>query len=313
VKVREDGTVKVLDFGLAKALDAGRGADAGQDASPAVMANSPTFTSPAHGSELGIIIGTAAYMAPEQARGKAVDRRADVWAFGVVLYEMLTGRRPFEGVDVSDVLASVLKDPVPFDSLPAATPAAIRRLLRRCLEKDRAKRLDSMTAARLEIDDAPGDAPVAAAVRPANAAPLRRALPWVLAAAAIAVAAWLAARPTPPSQRIQLSAHVGMGGAMEPVSLDHSIALSPDGQTIVFVAHEARENMLRLYIRRLDQLTAAPLAGTDSGRNPFFSPDAKWIGFFAHGKLFKVSVNGGAPIPLADAQQPRGAEWGKTM
>ena len=144
IKVRRRWHRKILDFGLAKAMDP-TGAASGS------LANSPTLISPA--TELGMILGTAAYMSPEQARGKAVDRRTDVWAFGVVFYEMLTGRRAFRGHEVSDVLASVLKDTLPFDVLPADTPPPIRRLLRRCLEKDRAERLDSMAAARLDIAD----------------------------------------------------------------------------------------------------------------------------------------------------------------
>ena len=147
IKVRADGDVKVLDFGLAKALGPGSDGQPSPDA-----ANSPTLT--VRGTKMGMIVGTAAYMAPEQARGKAVDRRADVWAFGLVLFEMLTGRRAFAGENVSDVIAAVLRDPVPLDRLPAGTPDAARRLLRRCLDKDRAARLDSMSAARLEIDEA---------------------------------------------------------------------------------------------------------------------------------------------------------------
>ena len=145
VKVRDDGAVKVLDFGLAKALTDDSGLRTQN------VSNSPTLT--ARGTELGVILGTAAYMAPEQARGKPVDRRADLWAFGVVLYEMLTGRRAFDGPEVSDILAAVLRDTPSFDALPADTPPGVRRLLRRTLEKDRARRLDSMTAARFDLDD----------------------------------------------------------------------------------------------------------------------------------------------------------------
>jgi eukaryotic-like serine/threonine-protein kinase len=146
IKVRHDGTVKVLDFGLAKAMDS-------TGMSGANAANSPTLTVPA--TQLGMIIGTAAYMAPEQARGKAVDKRADIWAFGVVLYEMLTGRRAFDGDEISDVLAAVLRQDIDWTALPAETPESIRRLLRRCLVKDRRPRLADMSAVRIEIDEAP--------------------------------------------------------------------------------------------------------------------------------------------------------------
>ncbi len=159
IKVREDGAVKVLDFGLAKALAPASGSSPSTPG--AGLANSPTFTSPGHlgpgydaGTQLGVILGTAAYRAPEQAKGRAVDRRADVWAFGVVLYEMLTGRRAFAGDDTTDILAAIVRDEPDWTALPADAPPGVHRLLRRCLRKDRAKRLDSMAAARIEIDEA---------------------------------------------------------------------------------------------------------------------------------------------------------------
>ena len=232
IKVRADGTVKVLDFGLAKALDPAAAS------SPQAM-NSPTITSPAM-TQAGMILGTAAYMAPEQARGTAVDKRADVWAFGVVLYEMLTGRRLFTGTTVSDTIAAVLKAEPDWTTLPTDTPPAIRRLLRRCLEKDRKRRLTDAGAARLEIDDALTASPTAdgavASDTSATAAPRGR-LAWMtgLAAAAVLVAAALAVpavrylretpTPAPPEMRLEIAT---------PATSDvMSFALSPDGRQIV--------------------------------------------------------------------------------
>ena len=167
IKVREDGTVKVLDFGLAKAFDPA-------DGSSAVLANSPSLT--AQATAMGVLLGTAAYMAPEQAKGKPVDKRADTWAFGVVLYEMLTGRRAFDGHDVTEVLAAVIKDTPSLDALPPGTPPSIRRLLRRCLEKDRRERLADMNAVRLEIKDALAGQPTKRSNHPFDHAALPRGL-----------------------------------------------------------------------------------------------------------------------------------------
>ena len=305
IKVRPDGTVKVLDFGLAKALDPM------PDASGASIENSPTFTSPAM-TQMGMIVGTAAYMAPEQAKGRAIDRRADVWAFGVVLLEMLTGARTFHGDDVTEVLASVLKDAPSLEALPADTPPSIRRLLRRCLQKDPVKRLDSMSAARLEIDDAVAEPDRAAVVHAVEAAPplWRRAAPWTLAALAIVIAAGMglaSARSASPAAPLHVSTQAGFVGAFED-DLRPALAISPDGGTLVFAAADRAAG---LQIRRLDQLTATPLPGTESGSGPFFSPDGQWIGYFVRGRMFKVPANGGAPVALADAQAGRGGTWGE--
>ena len=302
--MRDDGTVKVLDFGLAKAMSP-QGVSATADAMGAM--NSPTFT--VRATEMGMILGTAAYMAPEQARGKTVDRRADVWAFGVVLYEMLTGRRAFAGEDISDVLAAVLRDPVPLDALPASTPMSIRRLLRRSLEKDRAKRLDSMGAARFEIDEALSPTEPSASARPK---PNR--LPWIAAAAAIValIAAVVLLDPDGDgyvAMPIRVSAHLGADGVLE-TGLMPAFAVSSDGRMVTFVARYPKETTSRLYLRRMDQLSASALPGTDFGHTPFFSPDGKWVGFFAKGQLQKVSITGGAPIALGAAEFERGATWG---
>jgi serine/threonine-protein kinase len=312
IKVRADGAVKVLDFGLAKAMD-----PAGASSTEAM--NSPTLTNRA--TQMGMIIGTAAYMAPEQARGRAVDRRADVWAFGVVLYEMLTGRRAFDGDDISITLASVLKEDVSWQALPADLPVPIRRLLRRCLEKDPKRRLSSIGDARLELDEAlappdrDGSGVTAATPVPAAAAVVapawRRALPWGVAGtlgvslvAALAVwALWRTAQsPAPRRLLASIGADVSLLTDRGPGAI-----LSPDGMTLVFCAQQA--NQTQLFIRKLDQLQAVPLAGTAGAVYPFFSPDGKWVAFFAGGQLKKVAVTGGAPVKVADSETGRGGTW----
>ena len=315
VKVREDGTVKVLDFGLAKIAEATEGSGGTERAAM----NSPTLTNRA--TQMGMILGTAAYMAPEQARGRAVDRRADVWAFGVVLYEMLTGRRAFDGDDISITLASVLKEDVNWQALPTDLPVPIRRLLRRCLEKDPKRRLSSIGDARLELDEAlsPSDRDGSGAASPASARAVdavavpawRRALPWAVAGALgvallSALAVWAPWRSTPAPTPRRLLASIGAEAALV-TDRGAGAILSPDGTTLVFAA--LQDNQARLFIRRLDQLQAAPLAGTGGAAYPFFSPDGQWVAFFAGGQLKKVSVTGGAPVKVADAESGRGGTW----
>ncbi len=301
IKVRPDGTVKVLDFGLAKAMD-----PAGASAVKAT--NSPTLT--AHATALGMIMGTAAYMAPEQARGKAVDKRADIWAFGVVLYEMLTGRRAFEGGDISEVLASVLKDAPSNEALPAATPMAIRRLLRRCLEKDPAKRLDSMAAARLEIDDALAGGADASGVSPDGAT--RRWNNRTLAAAALAAVALLSAgaglgwRLTPaplverPIARFAMAMPEGqlLGSFNAP-----SLAVAADGRRVVYRTTQA------IFVRDLEdpeprEVTRSPGSGV------WISPDGEFVLFKTPSGLSRVPVSGGHPQQIVATPEVAGAEWG---
>jgi eukaryotic-like serine/threonine-protein kinase len=301
IKVRPDGTVKVLDFGLAKAMDAS-GVVSGS------LANSPTITNPA--TEMGTILGTAAYMSPEQARGKPVDRRADVWAFGVVLYELLSGRRAFDGSEVSDVLASVLKDTIAFDALPADTPPAIRRLLRRCLEKNRADRLDSMATARLEIADAlapagaddsgghasGGDASSRPRPRRANPTP---ALSGVAAAFAILAAwAWFKPAPAAPGGIVRFSIELPPG----PPRTD--VAITAAGDALVYDAG-------KLFVRSVADAEPRAIPGTDGARMVFVSPDGRWAGFFAGGAIKKVAIAGGDPLRVTDADSDSpGAAWG---
>ena len=308
IKVRADGTVKVLDFGLAKALDA-RPASATAD-------NSPTIAAPAHlgpgydaaGTEAGMILGTAAYMSPEQARGKTVDKRADIWAFGAVLFEMLTGARLFSGATVSDTLAAVLKTEPDWTKLPVATPAPIRTLLRRCLEKDRKRRLDSAAAARLEIDDAL-TAPMAVDGGASSASPSLARLAWMIATTAVvgllafAVPALRHLRETAPPAPPETRTEIVTPATDQP----QDFALSPDGRQIVFVA--SGDGASRLWLRSLATTTAQPLGGTEGATYPFWSPDSHSIGFFAGGALKRLDLGGGAPQTLTRVIAGQGGTW----
>ncbi|HUF25167.1 MAG TPA: protein kinase [Vicinamibacterales bacterium] len=297
IKVRADGTVKVLDFGLAKALDPNVGSNAD-------LMNSPTITSPA--TQLGTILGTAAYMAPEQAKGRPLDRRADVWAFGCVLFEMLSGRRAFPGEDVTDTLAAVMRAEPEWSALPARTPPSIQRLLRRSLLKERSKRLDSMAAARLDIDEALDTPDGSSAAQAHITAPVwRRAMPWTVAAlglivaAAAGVAVWRPSPGLPIRMSIALpDGHVVTAGPI----------ISRDGRRVVFASGSGAGEP-RLYLRTLDAFELRALPGTEGAERPFFSPDGTWIGFFARTRLFLLDLDGGAPLPIADAPTPGGGTW----
>ncbi len=310
VKVRPDGTVKVLDFGLARSGGSIDGSGS--------IANSPTMTSPA--TAFGMIIGTAAYMSPEQARGKAVDRRADVWAFGVVLYEMLSGRRAYPGSEVSDVLASVLKDTLPLDRVPADTPASIRRLLRRCLEKDRADRLDSMATARLEIADAmtPGRDDLANSTAESEPGRPRSMRPTIIAGAAVVVAsavtAFIVWRPPESPQPIAF-ALAPPGGETLQVNLNQpDLAISHDGRLIAY-GHGGNDSTI--VVRMLDEFGDRPLTNLgELPRSPFFSPDDQWLGYYSGpsngvgARLMKVTPLGGTPIEIVPVgSNLRGAAW----
>ncbi len=306
VKLTSEGAVKVLDFGLAKALEEAppREQD-GQDES-----QSPTLSGRA--TRAGVILGTAAYMSPEQAKGKGADRRSDVWAFGVVLYEMLSGRQAFTGETASETLAAVLKTEPEWNVLPASVPPRVGRMLRRCLEKDLRRRVQAIGEARIIIEDALAGAPEEMV---AAAAPLwRRALPWSVAAAlpvTFLLGLWAVWRPVPQAEKPQLlSVELGADASLV-TAFGAAAVLSPDGNVLAFVARTAAGEASQVYVRRLDQLQAAPLAGTEGAGNPFFSPDGQWIAFFAGGKLKKVAVTGGAAVTLCDAPDDRGGTWGE--
>jgi serine/threonine protein kinase/Tol biopolymer transport system component len=293
IKIKPDGTVKVLDFGLAKVAEAAAAAS-----SPEA---SPTISMAA--TQAGVILGTAAYMSPEQARGKPVDKRADIWAFGVVLYEMLSGKRLFEGEDLTETLASVVKDKPDLSGIPA--PA--RRLLERCLEKDPKKRLRDIGDMELLLAETP--APVSSA----TAAPPGR-LPWIVLAAvltvALGIALWALWRTEKPVERPLVRLDVDLGADVSlpaPNGSGSSVAISPDGTRLVY----ASGTPVKLFTRRLDQSRATELPGTEGAAVPFFSPDGQWIGFYAGTKMNKISVEGGAVVPLADTAgaYSNGASW----
>jgi eukaryotic-like serine/threonine-protein kinase len=312
IKVRDDGTVKVLDFGLAKALEPAASGFQGN----ANVTGSPTITTPAMMTGIGVILGTAAYMSPEQAKGRPADKRSDIWSFGCVLYEMLTGTRTFGGDDVSDTLANVLKSEPDWSALPPATPGAARTLLRRCLTKDRKRRLDSAAGARLEIDDALV-LPVPDAGLVSTRVPSvgwRRVAGGTLVAvvvggAAAGTAVWLAMRPS--AARVTRFALAPTGAAALNVdTVSRDLTITPDGTHIVYKGTGTKR---QLWVRALDQLEPTPLAGGALGA-PFTSPDGQWIGFVDIGsgvELKKVAVTGGPTLLLCRLDgQSRGASWG---
>jgi eukaryotic-like serine/threonine-protein kinase len=298
IKVTPAGVVKVLDFGLAKSAEA-----------PAANTqNSPTLTLSA--TQAGIILGTAGYMSPEQAVGKPVDKRADIWSFGAVLWEMLTGRPLFSGETVSHTLADVLRAPIDLGPLPKDTPPALRNLIARCLERDPKKRLRDIGEARILLES-----PFTPAPEP-QAAPRRASfLPWIAAAILFASTATLAflhfreTTPEVPLIRSYIPAPDGttynFSGLLSTIG---PVAISPDGRRMTFSARTA-DGKTQLWLRSLDALTAQPLQGTEDAIHPFWSPDSRFIGFFAGGKLKKVDTAGGPPVTLCDAPTGRGGTW----
>jgi len=299
IKVTPEGKVKVLDFGLAKAY-AGQQADLN-------LSNSPTLSDAA--TQQGVILGTAAYMSPEQARGKPVDKRADIWAFGCVLFEMLTGRAAFSGKDVTDILAAVIRSEPEWKSLPANLHGRLREVLERCLEKEAKDRYHDIADVRVDIQKVLTD-PNGVFVQPfATAEPrkkLRTVFPWIAAAIAlaaliVAVAVWRL-KPSEPRQVMRFTYELPEGQQFgDPTGL--LLAVSPDGSKFVYGTEEG------LYLRSVDEMDARLLPGTEGQyQQPFFSPDSKWIGFFssADNKLKKIATSGGAPVTLADASDTSG-------
>jgi eukaryotic-like serine/threonine-protein kinase len=309
IKLTAEGSVKVLDFGLAKLVGAHD-----SDISPS-QTMSETLA--------GAILGTPRYMSPEQARGQAIDKRTDIWSFGCVLYEMLTGRSPFPGETSSDTIAAILNHEPDWRGLPEATPAQVRTLLRRCLEKDSRQRLRDIGDARIELD---------ALIAQRTSFPLDKASAeerghaarqhtWLRAlvlasalvasiAVAFAVATWNRSSPAPPASAVHMTALLPPGVTVtRGPGMVLSLALSPDGKTLVIAGTDA--NGQRLYQRTLDRADATPLEGTDGALSPFFSPDGQWIGFFADRYLKRVPARGGTAIDITAAPgYPGGASWG---
>jgi len=299
VKVTPEGVVKVLDFGLAKAVS--------DDPPVSDPSLSPTLTVGA--TQAGVILGTAAYMSPEQAHGRAADRRADIWSFGAVLYEMLTAKLAFPGESVSDTLASVLKLEPDWTALPASTPTAIRKLLRQCLTKDRKQRLQAIGDARIAIDDYlanPWGEPGAEQRSPSKLLGIVAAALGALLIVALG-AWWRATRPVE-KPLVRLSVEMGPDAFLTQIGGPHAI-ISPDGTRLVYRIRGA-DGKHRLATRSLDQSQATPLADTENGSQPFFSPNGEWIGFFANRKLRKILARGGAAVTLCDAPNGRGGSWG---
>lgn len=313
VKITPERKAKILDFGLAKAFH--------DQASEVDIRKSPTIT--ADMTQPGVILGTAAYMSPEQATGRLVDKRADIWAFGCILFECLAGKRAFPGDTVTESMAAILRGEPDWDSLPAGTPGNVRAVLRRCLEKDPRERLHDIADARLEIE-----APVSF-LSDAVTAPRQPSLLWLAAGAAVMLLAGIligrvltkhsqsAPSPLVVTSNIKLEpGHwlEGMRGEMERPTRT-AMTISSDGRFVVYSAIEENpgpQAKPRLYLRRMDQPEAKPIAGTEGGDNPFLSPDNRWVGFWADGKLKKVPVEGGVPSTLCDLSfRLYGANWGR--
>jgi Tol biopolymer transport system component len=295
IKITPDGVVKVLDFGLAKAAEP----DAMSD-----LAHSPTFTMSA--TQAGVILGTAAYMPPEQAKGKPADRRSDIWSFGVVVYELLTGKTPFEGETAVEILGAVMnKEP---DWSPV--PPRAQRLLRWCLEKDRRKRLAAIGDARMLLEDPPAiEQPSAGATRSTRAVWPLIAASLLLVAAASSYGWWRATRPV---ERPLVRFSVDLGPDAVRGSRITAV-LSPDGSRIVFTGRSPTNGSRQLFVRRLDQPAATPLPGTESPvlQQPFFSPDGEWIGFLVANRVMKVAAQGGSALAVGDySEAAAGASWG---
>jgi len=311
IKLTPDGKVKVLDFGLAKMLEP-------EPARASSFAGTMSPTLSIHATYGGVILGTAAYMSPEQARGKPVDRRTDIWSFGCVLFEMLAGKQTFEaGETISDAVAHILRDEPDWSAVPAHTPAHVRTLLRRCLQKDPHKRLPHIGLVRLDLDEgatASTEAAVETAPRQPSRPSARAALiAGLLVAAAVGAGLTWTIMHAPVSPPRQTRFNVAAVQAITANAFFRNVALSPDGVQFAYVGGSGGGQDQQLFVRRLDQLDAQPIRGITSAGSPFFSADSRWIGFFepATNDLRKVPTDGGPPIVLCRFQgTPRGATWG---
>jgi serine/threonine-protein kinase len=303
IKVTPDGKVKVLDFGLAKAY-------AG-DKEEVNLSNSPTLSDAA--TQQGVILGTAAYMSPEQAKGKTVDKRADIWAFGCVLYEMLTGQAAFQGDDVTEILAAVVKLNANLELLPANIHPRVREVLSRCLQKDLRRRYSGIGDAQYEIEQVladPGGVLAQSVTAAKSRKKLRVGIAWVAAALVLgAIVSGLAIwklKPTEPRQVIRLTHELAENQKFGSL-YDFSLAVSPDGRKVVYATTSG------LYLRSVDSFEAKPIPGTEGNpERPFFSPDGQWIGYWsaAESQLRKIAISGGAPLTISDAASLGSFSWG---
>jgi serine/threonine-protein kinase len=304
IKVRDDGTVKVLDFGLAKLIDPGGGAEV--DAVSA--AASPTVTSPAMMTSAGLILGTAAYMSPEQARGLPADKRSDIWAFGCVLYEMLTGKRAFQGEDVNDTLASVLRSQPDLSALPADVPESVRLVVTGCLEKDRTKRFADIAIVQFLLTT-----PMVAAAEKGSTVRVGWRLAAALTGAALLGAAvvggvWRSTRPPAPAAPVTRFTFRLPDGQHFTNAGRSVVAISPDGYRVAYIANQS------LYVKAMWESDATLIVGTGKSTlvgvtSPVFSPDGRWIAYWSGGAVYKVAVAGGTPVKLCDTTNPVGMSW----
>jgi serine/threonine-protein kinase len=303
IKITPDGAVKVLDFGLAKSAPS----DGGHHLSDVTV--SPTIASPAMMTGIGTILGTAAYMAPEQAKGRTADKRSDVWAFGCVLYEMLTGKRAFDGEDISDTMAAVLRGEPDWTALPRDTPRTIQRLLRLCLQKDRKQRAPDIAIARFDIDDTlrtpDADVERVEGRRPQWRTVVVAAALGAVACAATGAAVWISSRPEPPRvTRFDIAPSVTAAFTVSPNGVN--LAVSPDGSQI---AYHVRRGAGALDLRRFDQLDSQPIAGTEGATHPAFSPDGRTLVFVKDRKLQKLALDGRTSVALCDVSNGAGTTW----
>jgi serine/threonine-protein kinase len=308
IKIAVDGTVKLLDFGLAKSLE-------GQANDPA-HSQSPTVTEGI--SQAGAILGTAAYMSPEQARGQSVDKRADVWGFGCVLYKMLAQTSPFAGKSVSDTLAAILTKEPDREAIPPETPEGVRFLIDRCLDKNAKTRLRDIGEARIILEGVQSGSPTRVIPGSKSRAPqksrgdrVRTGSMVAVAVAAVLIAAWSFLRPSGRStvEPVHLTMNLGANRSLRLTPNTADFAISPDGTRVVFMAMD--ENGARLYVREMESDSPEPLPGTEGAFGPFFSPDGRWVAFFAvDGTLKKISTGGGTPITICDASRySLGGSW----
>ena len=308
IKITAEGTVKVLDFGIARVAPK-------LDATAPDFTESPTMTD--DGTQAGRRVGTASYMSPEQVRGQPVDEQADIWSFGCVLYELLAARRAFQGETKGDTAAAILEHEPDWSLLPNATPRRIRLLLQRCLRKDRSHRLHNISDARIEIEEEDRE-DVEIPLQPGRR---QRMALWFLAAMTVALLVLIAigitnwnssqSAPAAAQEPTRLSINLPPGQSLVG-GMASSLSLSPDGSHMVYVSQNSALNLrAQLYVRAFDEFTARAVPGSEDAWGPFFSPDGQWVGFFAAGKLWKVSVAGGAPVAICDAANvATGATWG---